>query len=144
MTYLLDSNILLYAHRTAMPQYQKTSDWLTAAINNNQTILLTESVILSFIRIGTNRKIFDPPMTVADAGRVTARLLAEPNVLIHTPQASHYAALAAQMTKLKLTDNMTMDAHLACVALTTKAIIVTNDRDFKKFPFVKTLNPSVL
>jgi uncharacterized protein len=141
MIYLLDSNILLYAHRTKMPQHQKISAWLIEAITAGDTILLTESVLLSFIRIGTNPKIFNPPLTMPECEQIIGNLLAQPNVMIHSPLAGHYTNLTRFMTKHNLADKMTMDAHLACIALAAKAIVVTNDKGFKKFQYVKTLNP---
>lgn len=141
MTYLIDSNIFLYAHLSKLPEHQKSAEFIKQAVNENETILLTESVILSFIRLATNGRLFSPALTVGQCELVLNNLLAQPNVTIFSPLALHYSHLTQFMTKHNLTDNNTMDAHLACIALSTKATLVTNDKGFNKFPFVKTYNP---
>lgn len=139
--YLLDSNILIYANIKTLPEYPATSLWLKKAVNDKTTILMTESVMLSFIRLTTNSKIFAPALTIEDCQAVFERLFDYQNVLLHQPAAQHYLQLTEFMKKHKLTDKQTMDAHLACIALATKATLVTCDKGFKKFPYVKNLNP---
>ena len=142
--YLLDSNILVYANIQTLPEHPATSLWLKNAVNGNEAILLTESVILSFFRLTTNSGIFSPALSVEQCRQVFERLLAYPNVLLYKAEAQHYLQLAELMEKHKLTDKQTMDAHLVCIALATKAVLVTNDKGFGKFPYVKIINPAAL
>lgn len=45
------------------------------------------------------------------------------------------------MDKHNLLGNLVMDAHLAVLALTIGATLVTRDKDFTKIPYLITLNP---
>lgn len=140
--YLLDSNVLIYAHLSGLPEFPVVHRWLEDALNKAETVMVTESVLLSFIRLTTNKKIFAPALTAAQCREVFEDLFAFPNFLLHQPETPHYLQLAALMKKHNLADNDTMDAHLACIALATKATLVTSDKGFKRFPYVKVLNPT--
>lgn len=63
------------------------------------------------------------------------------NVQLYHPSERHFTDLAEFMKEHKFSGNLTMDAHLAVVALITGATLVTRDGDFAKVPYLKTLNP---
>ncbi len=56
MTFLLDSNVLIYAHCEDTAQHTRVAAWLAQAINRGDSVILTETVILSFYRIASNQK----------------------------------------------------------------------------------------
>ncbi len=139
---LLDSNVLLYAHFEEMPQHQKVSGWLTETVNKRIPLLLTESTILSLFRIGSNAQILTTPLSFAEIGEIIENLLTNADASIFRATSEHFARLAEFGARHGVRGNLTMDAHLATVALSTGATIATCDKDFKKFPFVKTINPA--
>ncbi|CAN5458636.1 hypothetical protein BH10ACI3_BH10ACI3_01370 [soil metagenome] len=142
MLYLLDSNILIYAKLDGMAEHKKTSRWLTDAVNDRETqIIISEASILSFLRISTNSKVFDPPLGFDDARAFVDGLLAYSNVQIFKPTAEHFVGVVELMKKHNFGGNLTMDAHLAVMAFSTGAVLVTADKDFKRIPYMKILNP---
>ena len=142
MNYLLDSNILLYAKMDSMPEHLIVSKWLEEEVlNQNNTINICETSILSFLRISTNKKVFQPILPAKEASEFIDSFLNCPNVnLIHT-MPTHYTDLIKLMEKYNLQGNLVMDAHLALLALNIGATLVTRDKDFVKIPYLKTLNP---
>lgn len=142
MNYLLDSNILLYAKMDSMPEHKSVARWVEAAISNHSnTINVCETSLLSFLRIATNSKIFQPYLPIADAEKFVDSFLACPNVSLIPTSPAHYSELAKLMDKHNMSGNLVMDAHLAVLALSIGATLVTRDRDFAKIPYLKTLNP---
>ncbi len=140
--YLLDSNILLYAKMDAMPEHAEVSRWLAATLSNKgNTIAVCETSILSFLRISTNPKVFDPPLPIKQAQSFIESLLNHPSVQISRTSAGHYLELIGFMKKHNFTGNLAMDAHLAVLALNTGAVLVTRDSDFKKIPYLSIFNP---
>ena len=142
MLYVLDSNILIYAKMDAMPEHRIVSRWLESALSgNDHSIVICETSILSFLRITTNAKVFDPPLPVDEARLFLNSLLDHPGTSISVPSPGHFDEVAELMKKHDLVGNLTMDAHLAVLALGTGATLVTRDRDFKKVPYLKLLDP---
>lgn len=142
MLYLPDSNILIYAKMASMGEHVDARAWLTANLNDSgSTLLICETTILSFLRITTNKKVFNPPLPFSEAASFTSDLLGNDNVRFQRSLSEHFIEVAKFMKKNELGGNLVMDVHLALIALGTGATIVTRDGDFKKIPFLKTLNP---
>jgi predicted nucleic acid-binding protein len=57
----LDVNVLLYAMRSDLPQHQAVSDWLESVRTNRQPVALFPPVLVGFIRIATNPRVFVNP-----------------------------------------------------------------------------------
>lgn len=142
MLYLPDSNILIYAKMTGMTEHKPAFAWLKVTLNDpNSIILVCETSILSFLRITTNLKAFNPPLPYSEAVSFISDLLARANVRVHRPSTEHFIEVAEFMKKHKLGGNLVMDIHLAIMAMNTGAVLVTRDKDFLKIPYLKLLDP---
>jgi uncharacterized protein len=142
MLYLLDSNILLYSKMNAMPQHKAVAAWLVQILSEGgNNVAVCETSVLSFLRIATNPKVFDPPLPHKEAASFVRSLLGHRDVQIFGPSAQHFSDLTAFMQKHKFHGNLVMDGHLAVLAINTGAVLVTCDRDFKKVPYLKVLDP---
>jgi toxin-antitoxin system PIN domain toxin len=143
MTFLLDSNVLIYAHCEDMPQHAKVAVWLAQIINKGDAVILTETVVLSFYRIASNQKAMSNPLTVANIAAAVENLLAQANVVLFTPTNAHFQHFEQFCRKHDISSRMVMDAHLCVAALASGATVATCDKDFKKFPHIKIFNPSI-
>ncbi len=142
MNYLLDSNILLYAKMDAMPEHKIVSKWLETTVSNrNNTLHICETSILSFLRIATNEKVFQPVLPTTDAQNFIESFLNCLNVNLLCASANHFTEVAKLMNKLNLRGNSVMDVHLAVLALSIGATLATRDKDFTKIPYLKIFNP---
>jgi toxin-antitoxin system PIN domain toxin len=142
MTFLLDSNILIYAYCEDMPQHTKVGAWLTRTVNSSDSIILTETVVLSFYRIASNDRAMSNPLSVADIAAAVENLLNQANVILFTPTNAHFRHFEQFCRKHAVSSRLVMDAHLCVAALASGATVATCDKDFKKFPHVKIFNPS--
>lgn len=142
MDYLLDSNILLYAKMDSMPEHKIVSKWLEETVSNqNNTISICETSLLSFLRIATHEKVFQPVLPTSNAESFISSFLHCRNVNLLHPSANHFLEVIKLMDKLSLRGNLVMDVHLAVLALTIGATLATRDKDFTKIPYLKTFNP---
>ena len=83
MNFLLDSNILLYAVMDSMPEHSIVSDWLEKTVSNqSNTINVCETSVMSFLRIATNQKVFQPALPAAEARDASLRPMAAQVVLV--------------------------------------------------------------
>jgi len=144
MAYLLDSNILIYSQMDAMPEHGPVFSWLSKTLSEaGTTVLVTETSLLSFLRITTNLKIFDPPLPLNSAASFIVGFLGDPSTYLYRSSEEHFLGVAKFMKKHDFAGNLVMDAHLAVAAIETGATLVTCDTDFKKIPYMKLLNPLV-
>lgn len=142
MLYLLDTNILVYAKMTGMPEHPKVSAWLSAtAADAASDILACETSILAFLRISTNAKLFDPPLDMEAAKDFLVKFLSIPNVSLFHPAPHHFNDVVNLAADNDMAGKHIMDAHLAVIAMSTGATLVTRNRDFKKIPYLKVLDP---
>ncbi len=142
MLFLPDINILIYAKMTGMPEHKTAFSWLRNALNDSKTtVLVCETTILSFLRITTNLKAFNPPLPYPEAAAFLSDLLTRENVRTHRASPEHFIEVAEFMKRNKLGGNLVMDIHLAILAIRTGAVMVSRDKDFLKIPYLQLLNP---
>lgn len=135
MSYLFDSNILIYLAFSSAAEHRAASTATDKIFRSNEVVILTETVLLSFFRISTQIK--PTPLTPSEARWFIDALLGYPKIQLFRPTLSHYKTFGARIENEQIKGNLVMDAHLAEVALLTNSTIMTNDNDFKKFPGVK-------
>ena len=138
MTYIFDSNILIYLAFKGAKEHLAARNVTDRIFAAQEIVILTEAVVLSFLRISTSLK--PTSLTSIEAQIFLDALLDYPQIQLFAPSLRHYKSLTANLVKGKIKGNLVMDAHLAEVALLTNSTIITNDDDFKKFPRVKFIN----
>ncbi len=137
-----DTNVLLYAHIPSFREHSAARNWLEEALNSGkETVGLVWQVITSYIRIGTNPKLFQTPITVSQADLQITRLVEHPLVQIILPQSGHWEIFIGLIKKEQVTADLVMDAHLAALAIEHQARLATTDRDFTRFRGLKFFNP---
>ena len=136
-----DINLLLYAIFSSYPQHQKAKAWLDGVLSSSQTVRIGHVVVLGFIRISTNARVFTKPLKTDQAISVVDGWLAQPNVELIGPADSHWDNLKAMLRGANAGSNLTTDAHIAALAADYGLVIYSNDTDFVRFPNVKCVNP---
>jgi toxin-antitoxin system PIN domain toxin len=136
-----DANLLIYAYNAAAPEHARAKNWWRELMNSSQTIGLSWIVILAFIRITTQRRVLDNPLTVSEASEIVGDWLAQPNVRVIEPGRQHLQLLTAHLNATGAAGNLVSDAHLAALAMEHSATVHSNDADFQRFPGVKWENP---
>ncbi len=135
MTYLLDSNILIYLAFSGAAEHASAKAVTDRILKANEVVILTEAVVLSFFRVSTLLK--PTPLTPGEARSFIDALLNYSKIQLFTPSVQHYRNFGTRLESDKIAGNLVMDAHLAEVAILTNSKIITNDNDFKRFPGVR-------
>lgn len=130
---IVDVNVLLYAVNSRSKQHQQAHGWLTRQLTGNGTVGLAWTVLLGFVRIGTNPSILPNPMTSAQAFDTIDAWLAAPAAVIVEPTVRHRAILRGLLAAAGTAGNLTNDAHLAALAIEYGGAVATFDRDFERF-----------
>ena len=138
---LLDANMLLYAVNRDAPHHAAARTWLETALSGTQPVGLAWVVILAFLRISTNRRIFERPLEIRQATQFIDEWLEQPVTSVVLPGQNHWQILQTLVRQTGTGGNLTTDAHIAALCLEHGAAIVSTDHDFKRFPGVDHINP---
>lgn len=137
---VLDANVLINSVNDSAVQHVGSRDWLEATFNSNETVGFDWTVLLAFVRLVTNRRIFPEPMAADEAMGFVTDWLAQPNALVLSPDAIHATVLGDLLRKAGTAGNLVNDAHLAALALESGATVASFDADFNRFG-VKWVQP---
>ena len=140
---ILDSNLLLYATIPVFSQHKPVKGWLDLALSSgNEIIGITWQVAASFIRVATNRRIFDQPLGITDVQDVLNDLFDHQMVSKVGPTEDHWTIYSNLLTELNLSGDVVMDARIAAIAIEHKASVASCDKDFRRFSdHVRIIDP---
>jgi toxin-antitoxin system PIN domain toxin len=138
---LLDASLLLHAYDPDFQRHQQSSRWLEKTFSDPELVGLAWVAILAFLRISTNPRAFRRPFSVEEATRIVSEWLGRPNAVILEPGLRHWEILSGILSTAQARGDLVTDAHLASLAIEHGAVLCTDDRDFARFPGLRTLDP---
>ena len=138
---LVDANILLYAEDQLNPQHEIARQWWDAQLSGGAPVCLAWSVLCAFIRIGTNPRVFERPLTLNQAVTRVQSWLDQPCTRIVTSTERHWAVLQGLLIEGQALGNLVSDAHLAALAVQHGCTLMSTDGDFARFAKLKWTNP---
>ncbi len=138
---LIDANLLLYAYDTGSPRHEQARTWLEATLKGDEQVGISLVTLLAFVRIATSPVAFERPLSVRGAVTVVREWLDLPNVSVTEPSGRHWGMLADLAEAGQARGPMVMDAHLAALASEHGATLYTTDRDFARFPSLRSRDP---
>lgn len=138
---LVDANILLYAEDSFSPNHAAAVKWWDGKLSGTAPVCLCWTVLNAFIRIGTNPRVFETPLSMNQAtGRVQS-WLDQPCVRLINPTARHWEVYRDLLIDAQAVGNLVIDAHLAALAIEYGCRLISTDSDFSRFPGLKWENP---
>ena len=138
---LVDANLLLYAVDEASPQHGVAKPWLEEQLSGSETLAFAWAVLLAFVRLATNPRVFEAPLALDDALDLVDSWLEQPNATVLHPTDRHSRLLRELLLFFGTAANLTSDAHLAALSIEHGAELCSGDNDFARFPRVRWSNP---
>jgi hypothetical protein len=138
---LIDTNLLLYAYDTASPEHSSSKRWIESVFSGESPVLLPWQVILAFLRISTNPRAMESPLSRKAATSIVREWLDRRQVKIVEPGDRHWEILCDLIESAQATGPLVMDAHLAALAIENGATLCSADRDFTRFDGLDWRNP---
>ncbi len=138
---LPDNNLLVYAVDETSIFHGKAKAWWDEALSSSQVVGLCYPSILGFIRLVTNRRVFEFPLSVKEAVAYVNGWLAQPNTTIVLPTPRHWPLLTKLLESAGVAANLTTDAHIAALAIEHGYTVYSNDTDFSRFDNLRWENP---
>ena len=138
---LVDANILLYAEDRLSRHHNAAREWWDAQLAGESPVCLCWTVLCAFVRISTNPRVFERPLSVGQAVLRVQSWLDQPCARIIEPTDRHRVVFREMLTSGEAVGNLVTDAHLAALAVEHGCVLMSTDRDFSRFPRLKWRNP---
>jgi len=138
---LVDANLLLYAYDPRADLHAASRTWLEDTLSGSPLVRFAWLTVWAFLRISTNPRVFERPLSMAEAEGHVSSWLAQPAAGLLEPGERHWEILRGLTRAGQTSGPLVMDAALAAIAIEHGATLCTTDRDFARFPGLRWTNP---
>jgi hypothetical protein len=138
---LLDVNVLVVGHRAEMPGHDAVRERIEALFAAPIPVALPDAVLVAFVRLVTNARIFREPTSPASALDAARSIREADNGVWIAPGPRHWPLFEELCRAGQARGDLVADAHLAALAIEHGCELVTFDRDFARFPGLRTSSP---
>jgi uncharacterized protein len=128
-----DVNILIYAHREEEKCHEPYAKWLKTLIDGVEPFALSVLVAVGFVRIVTNRRIYDDPTPLPVALAFVEQMTTHPRCRTAIPSETHLEETVRLCRATSAIGNLVADAQHAALAISEGCTWVTRDSDFARF-----------
>ncbi len=140
----IDTNILVYAHRADSPFHKKAKAALMELCEGKGRWAIPWPCVHEFISVVTHPKIYDPPSQLAQAIDQVEAWLESPNLVLLEESDGYWAVFRDRLLKGRVVGPRVHDGRIAALCeLHGVRALWTQDRDFSRFPSLRTENPLV-
>jgi hypothetical protein len=138
---VVDANLLLYAEDSLSEFHAAARTWWDQQLSGTEPVCLCWPVLIAFIRIGTNPRLHQRPLTLREATDRVQSWLEQPCVRVIQPTDLHWPIFQRLLREGKATANLVPDAHLAALTVEHNGELHSTDTDFSRFPGLRWTNP---
>lgn len=140
----IDTNILVYAHRGDAPHNSRAYPLLKSLAEGNERWAVPAPCIAEFLCVVTHPRVYDPPSTVSEALVQVDSWLGSPLVSLLPEGGLTWTWTRQLVEDAELTGPRVYDARIAALCLEHGVSeLWTADRDYSRFPALRTRNPLV-
>lgn len=141
----IDTNLLVYAHREEMPFHAPAVACILRLAEGRQAWAIPWPCVHEFLSVVTNRRIFKTPTPMPEAIDAVDAWLESPGLALLGEQGQHWPQLRQLLGAGQAIGAMVHDARIAALCLQNGVHeFWSADRDFGRFPALRTVNPLVL
>lgn len=138
----IDTNILVYAHRQESPHHHLACSALLKVTEGNWAI--PWPCVHEFLSVVTNPKIFSEPTPINVALSMITKLKISKTLSLIGESPAYWKVLDDMLSSVSVCGPRIHDARIAAICLLHGVeLLLTADRDFQRFPTLKTKNPLV-
>ncbi|HTU03939.1 MAG TPA: type II toxin-antitoxin system VapC family toxin [Trebonia sp.] len=138
---LLDTNVLINAHRPEAERHVEYRDWLEDLLNGPQPYAVSDFAVLGMVRVVTNPKVYAKPTPIARALEFAAQIRNQPQAMVVAPGPAFWTIFTELCLRVDARGNAVPDAYLAALAVENACEFVTDDQEFRKFPELRWRRP---
>jgi toxin-antitoxin system PIN domain toxin len=138
----VDTNILVYAHRRDSEFHPASMAGVRRLAEGQASWAILWPCVHEFFSIVTHPRIYVPASTADEAIAQIEAWLGSPSLVTLGEPAGYWSVLRSLLIEGKVAGPMVHDARIAAICLAHGVReLWTMDRDFSRFPALKTHNP---
>ncbi len=138
----IDTNILVYAHRRDMPLHDRAREVVASRATKSDPWAIPWPCVHEFLSIITNPRIFRAPTPMERAVRQVRAWLGSPSAMTLSEDQAYMDTLSEAFESSGVTGGKVHDARIAAICIHHGVTeLWTADRDFSRFPKLRTRNP---
>jgi len=140
----VDTNVLVYAHRQDSPFHKPAARRLQELAEGLTPWALPWPCLHEFYSVVTHPRIYSPPSSIDQAIDQISAWLEAPSAVPVSEGPAYWSGLAGLLSDGKITGPAVHDARIAAMCLANGVReLWSADRDFSRFPRLRTVNPLV-
>ncbi len=140
----LDTNILVYAHRRDSEWHEPASRTVKTLAEGRGQWAIPWPCIHEFLAITTHPRIFDPPTPLRAAIDQIEAWMNSSGLVLLSESHDYWGSLTRNLKQGHIAGPQVHDARVAAICENHGvAELWTADRDFSRFPTIKTRNPLI-
>jgi toxin-antitoxin system PIN domain toxin len=140
----VDTNILVYAHRTDSPFHAPAAKRITELAEGGGAWAIPWPCVHELLAIVTNLRIYDPPTVTTIALDYVDALFQSPSLVLLAETDLHWKTLSPLMTAGRIAGGRVHDARIAAICIQHGVReLWSADRDFSRFPDLTVVNPLI-
>ena len=140
----VDTNLLVYAHRRDSKWHLPAFEQVRYLAEGRARWAIAWPCVHEFIAVATNRKAYLPPSTLEEALGQVEVWLSSPHLQLLAEHNGYWRELKALALSGRISGGQIHDARIAAICLQHGVSeLWTADRDFSRFPALKTRNPLI-
>lgn len=140
----VDTNVLVAAHRSDAEAHPEAATAVRRLAEDLAPWGLPWPVVAEFVSVVTHPRVFVPPSTLGEAVAQVDAWLGSPSVRLLSERPVSWQTLRRLLLEGRASGPRAHDARIATICLDHGvAELWTADRDFSRFPDLRTRNPLV-
>ena len=140
----VDTNILVYAHRAEMPWHREAERCVRTLAEGAASWAIPWPCVHEFLSVVTNRRAFRTPTPRNLAVAQVEKWRASPSLVLLAEGEGYWNFLCDLLVRGDIVGPKVHDARIAALCqLHGIDELWTADRDFNRFPSLKTRNPLI-
>jgi len=131
----VDTNVLVYAHRTDTPFHDKAASTLRGLAEGQSQWAIPWPCVSEFYSVVTHPRIYDPPSSRDEALGQLRAWVESPTCILLAEPPGHWEQFERLIRDAKVAGPVVHDARIAAIcAAQGISELITQDRDFSRFP----------
>ncbi len=140
----VDTNLLVWAHRADVDWHPRAAAALADLVGRRQRWAIPWPCVHEFYRVVTDARIFVLPSTPEQALGMLRAWVQSPELNLIGEGPDHFELLARLLRQGDVRGPMVHDARIAAICMAHGVReLWSADRDFSRFPALKTRNPLI-
>ena len=138
----VETNLLVHVHRRDSRWHSAAMPVVEALANGREAWAIPWPCVHEFFAIATHPRIYDPPSTPMQALAQLRAWRESPRLVLLAEDDAYWSVLESLVERARVTGAAIHDARVAALCLRHGVHeLLTADRDFSRFPQLKTRNP---